>query len=394
MINQFEREMQARPLSIFGERLTANLKGIVHLKFPYDVNTRLVTSTVTGSGGINYVDGFAEIATSTTAGSMAMMRSKHYLDYIPGVGVDVRFTAIFTAPITGTTQLIGIGDTEDGLFFGYNGTSFGMLRRHESNDTWYTQTAWIGDTMDGNGRTNMTLNPLKLNVYRIAFQWLGGGKIEGYIEDTNQNTFQLVNVISFANQNTDTSFHNPSLPLCVYVSNTGTASNIAIKTPSMGGFLQGDADPVSVPFAEEGTLTGITATAETLILAIRNNTTYKTRTNKIQGQIKSVTVAGETSGNNTHRLRAYLNGTITPPTTTSWIGVDTAISSFDYINATGTTITNGILIGSAVLAKSGQGSIDLEGLDILLGPGETLAITERCNSTAEASASIAWKEFH
>lgn len=71
------------------------------------------------------------------------------------------------------TQLMGVGDDLDGFFFGYNGSSFGILRRQNGTDNWIPQSAWNNDTFDGNGRSGVALNATQGNVYSIQYQWLG-----------------------------------------------------------------------------------------------------------------------------------------------------------------------------------------------------------------------------
>ena len=57
------------------------------------------------------------------------MTTKQIAIYRPGQGIDSRFTSIFATGTSDCTQLVGIGSEDNGFFFGYNGTSFGVLRR-------------------------------------------------------------------------------------------------------------------------------------------------------------------------------------------------------------------------------------------------------------------------
>jgi len=96
------------------------------------------------------------VGTSTTTSSIAAYETKQIVKYDPGEGVEVRFTARFTSGVANTTQLAGIGDSEDGLFFGYNGTSFGVLRRTGGQAEIRTLTITAGATNSGN--ITITLN--------------------------------------------------------------------------------------------------------------------------------------------------------------------------------------------------------------------------------------------
>jgi hypothetical protein len=67
--------------------------------------------------------------TGTTTNSKSSLRSLHRTYYSGGLGLRVRFSAIFSEPALGCSQLIGYGDQNNGFFFGYKDTEFGILRR-------------------------------------------------------------------------------------------------------------------------------------------------------------------------------------------------------------------------------------------------------------------------
>ena len=113
----------------FGEQSITELTPIVHLQFPYNINTRQVDKRTTNAGTITQSNDHVLVSTGTSSASKAMMRSNTVLKYNAGQGSLVRFTAIFTDGVVNSEQTIGIGDENDGFFFGYNGTSFGILRR-------------------------------------------------------------------------------------------------------------------------------------------------------------------------------------------------------------------------------------------------------------------------
>ena len=53
-----------------------------------------------------------------------------------------RFTAIFATATSNTNQYVGIGDDNDGYFIGYQGTSFGIMRRTNGAETFTAQASF------------------------------------------------------------------------------------------------------------------------------------------------------------------------------------------------------------------------------------------------------------
>jgi len=112
----------------FGEQSVAEATPIVQLHFPYNINTQLIEERTNG-GTLSVSSNRAKISTGAGANQSAQFLSKVPIKYNPGQGGLCRFTSVFTAGAANSTQYIGVGDSSDGYFFGYNGTAFGIMRR-------------------------------------------------------------------------------------------------------------------------------------------------------------------------------------------------------------------------------------------------------------------------
>ncbi len=129
-VNVLNSQTIGAPITAFGEVSTAEMTPIVQLQFPYAVNPRLVTSLTAGSGAATVSGSLLTVATGTTTASDVLFRSVLDAKYHPGQGALDRFTAVFdTTGTSGTKAVIGIGNEEDGYFFGYDGPAFGVLHR-------------------------------------------------------------------------------------------------------------------------------------------------------------------------------------------------------------------------------------------------------------------------
>ncbi len=113
----------------FGELSVANLTPIVQLSFAYNIHADLILAPTNNGGTVTQTANKAKLQTSAAANAAAYMQSRVPIKYHPGQGALIRFTAIFTTGVPNSTQWIGIGDVDDGYFFGYNGDTFGVLRR-------------------------------------------------------------------------------------------------------------------------------------------------------------------------------------------------------------------------------------------------------------------------
>ena len=380
------------PRSAFGEVEVVEPTPVVQADFIYNVNADMVDSIVTGSGTVTQADSMVVLQTTATTSSSAMVETKRYLKYRPGQGCHVRGTALFTTGVANSEQLFGAGDSVDGLFFGYNGTSFGVMTRNNSVDTWVAQADWNGDKMDGTGGasnpTGQNLDTTKGNVYQINFQWLGFGLIEFAIEDANTGRFVPVHSIAYANANTVPSLLNPSFPILWSVENTTNNTNITLKGASCVGEIEGRIEYLGPTNAIGNSKTGVTTTL-TNVLTIRNKSTYQTLTNRTPINLLKYSVSVD--GNKPAEFQLVKNTTLGG--TPSYTDISTNTSVIEYDTA-GTTVTGGQAVDFGTLGATGSASESgTSTTDIILLPGETLTLAVRATTaTTDATVAIRWVE--
>ena len=379
------------PRSAFGEVETVRPTPIVQIDFVYNINADIVDSSTTGSGTVTQANSMAVLSTTAASSSSAKIQSKRLVKYRPGQGTHIRGTALFTTGAANSTQLFGAGDDVNGVFFGYNGTSFGVLHRNNSIDTWIPQTSWNGDIMNGSGGVNnqssITLDPTKGNVYEIQFQWLGFGSITFSIENPATGTFIPVHNINYANNNTVPSFTNPSFPIIWEVENTTNATNIVLKGASALAEVEGIVEYLGPRNAIGNTKSGVTTTL-TNILTVRNKSTYQSTTNRTPINIIKYTVAVD--GTKPAEFQLIKNTTLGGSPSYTDISTNTSVVEYD---TAGTTITGGQVIDFDTIAKDGSITIVPSPIDVFLNPGETLTLAVAATtSTTDATASIRWVE--
>lgn len=397
----------AEPSTAFGSLDVSQDTPTCQIDFIYGVNT-LLTSNLTASGGtIGWYDGMANVATAATVSSSASLLSQRYVRYRPGEGVKGRFTAMFTTGLAGNTQLAGLAaGTVDGMFWGYNGTSFGIMYRNRSVDTWIPQASWNIDTMTGGTSSGQILDPTKLNVYQIKFQYLGGGDMFFHVLNSNTGRFNNIHVIRNANTATQTNFRNPSMNMLWTTYNSVSSTAVCrVSGASAAMFVEGVRTFLGPLQSEDGYLTATPNLTLTSALAIRNATTFNGITNRAFVHLRSMSIAingGSTSTIVIIRLiKNYTSGpAIFNPVngTTANQGVTiTAGQSCVSSNVTAptsyVTVSGGTQIFSTTVSATSSGIIDLTPYDISIFPGDTVSFAAYGTaSTPLVGVTVVWNE--
>lgn len=376
------------PRGVFGELITADLTPVVAGDFVYGLNANLVSSTLTGSGTATSANQLGIASTTAAASSSALIRSARVGKYRPGQGIHSRFTAMFTTGAANSTQIAGIfNGAVDAFGFGYNGTAFGVLWRRDSVDTWVARASWNLDVCDGTGASGFTIDPTKLNIYRIQMGYLGAfGAIMSVLNSYNG---QWVEVHQFVFANTRTTPHvtNPTMYFGLYAANAANASNIAVSGASFFIGMEGEQARLGGVYGKSYFKS--IATTQTNVITIRNNTTINGITNRSMLRVRSLSVA--TDGTACVIFLATKNATLGG--TPSYTDVD-SVNSLAATDTAGTTVTGGTQVFNTVLGNDGSEFCDLTDFDIYLLPGETLTVSAAAVSGAASNQVVAinWNE--
>lgn len=376
------------PSTAFGEVLAAQVTPQVQVSFSYNLNERLVTSFVFGGAGTKQDSGMAVCSTGANANAKARVQSRRKLKYNPGQGAMLRATAVFTTGTANSTQLVGCGDSLDGFFFGFNGTSFGLLRRKGEVDTWTAQTSWNVDKMNGAGgsenRSTMNLIHTFGNVYQISYQWLGFGNIDFSIEDGETGSIILVHRIKYANTATSPSIFNPSFPVLVQVENTSNTTDIVIKTSSMSAFIEGKTPELGLQ--NSFSHVKLTVSAETVVMSIQNRRLHAGKLNRVPVIPTFISLAND--GTKTVRYNVYGNVTLTGEVFEA-INATTSVVDFD---TTATSFTGGFKVLTFVLGKDENLLIPLKELELFIDNTDILTFTAESSNNTDVEIGFGWKE--
>ena len=363
-------EVANLPLTAFKDLRSTELLPVAGWTFNYNINSDLIRTTLTGSGTATASNSMAVLQTGAAAASSAKIETIRALRYTPGLGGLVRCTAVFTTGVANSTQIIGVGDSVDGFFFGFNGAAFGVLRRQNGTDNWIPQTTWNVDKFNGTGLSGVTLDPTKGNVYSIEYQWLGFGAISFFIENPATGFPTLVHIIQYANANTIPSIFNPTLPVMAQVINTTNASNLTLSTSSAMGMVEGNGDTNSLVTVNSFSNSKTVTATETSIFTLRNNATFQGKTNRVRVQFSFLSV--NSTGGNTAIVRLVVNATLGGTPTFVNISPTTSVMAADIA---GTTVTGGSRKLTTVVNSPGDAQLSIIDQDLELSPGDTLTVS-------------------
>ena len=391
------------PRAAFGEISTAENTPTCQVDFVYGINTNLTSNTTSNNATVTSSTGMAILTTGTQVNSVATLTTRNYVKYRPGQGSVSRFTALFTTGVTGSTQFAGPGGgSADGIGFGYNGTSFGALYRHNGTDTWIPQSTWNLDTMLGGTSSGKILDPTKLNVFQIKFQYLGGGNIFYYVLNDFTGRWVLVHMVKNAGNLTAPILRNPSMPVRFEARNTTNTSALAIKTASIGQFLEGQRRFLGPRGALDALNTSVADVTQTNMIAFRNATTFNGTPNYAIVHIRQISFSANKSPQPSGcvNLRVIRNPTTAFASFTPYSGATAdggvTITSGDSVmssNVAASTISGGQTTYTLTLSIGDSQTIDMSELDINMYPGDVFCFIAYSSVTGvTVGISTVWNE--
>ena len=383
-------------VSAFGDMITVEPTPVIQLDFVYGINTQTGTSSTVTTGVVDTSSARLRLQTGVGAAGAATFASTRIARYRAGEGMEARFTGVWLSNAANSTQVVGVGGSQIGYFFGYNGTAFGISLRNGGVDSWVAQTAWNGDKCDGTGASAFNWNETLGNVMMIRYPFLGYGAITFWVENPVNGTWILCHTIQYPNSSASLQISNPSFPFYTSVVNTGNTTNLTIYVGSVGIFITGLRSYLA---AQWGIANTKTVTTELNIFSLRNCTSYNTITNSGLIRLRGLSIAYD-GGNGTCLLTlkkgVTLGGspaftTINGTTADNGVTITSGNSIVSYDTA-GTTISGGTQIFNNSLSRNSNMFMDMTPFDIFIAPSETLTFSATATTSGAVQVAVNWNE--
>ncbi|KKN70067.1 hypothetical protein LCGC14_0435140 [marine sediment metagenome] len=393
-------------LDAFGRFRVSQPFNVFDMQFNYDLQPLFFEESATGGGDVTHVPALSS-ARLTTGGTTdthgVIFQTGEYFRYQPGKSQFVVWTCILGSKTSNVRKRIGYFDSENGFFFEQDGTNLKIIRRTKTSgsivDNAVNQSSWNLDVLDGSGKSGVTLDETKDNIYVIDFQWLGAGRIRFGFDFGGQITY--VHQIKFANTEAVPFSVAGNLPFRAEIFNTATAAGTTtfdftcVAITSEGGF-----NPLGIPGSVSNGVTERTVSTTPLpILSIKMADTFNSITNRSLIEPLSYEIY---SLDENIFYQIILNGSLT---NASFNAVD-ATNSAVVFDVAATAISGGFVIDSGFLTGARdkkEAGIDRRGLlaklfmaqNIAGNSGDILSIvmTRMAAADASCSAAFTWEEF-
>jgi hypothetical protein len=230
-------------LDSFGKLQVVNCINDIDVQFFRDVPANLVT--ISGTGGTassTTVPGLMRMSTGAGTTNDIKAVSLDNVMYRAGGEVFCLVTAAWLdGGVATSSQRIGLYDTNNGFFVGYEGTTFGITSRTGAADTQVAKASFNVDTLVGGATSRFTragtpeaINLALLNVFRIRFGWLGAAPIRFEVLSPD-GEWVLFHVIKQPNSAATPSIQSVDLPITAHLVKTAGATDIRMNTACWGG---------------------------------------------------------------------------------------------------------------------------------------------------------------
>jgi len=228
--------------TIFGSLSVESLIDDFHIDFTNASPDKLVKIDTSNGGTALHVGGQAIFATGTNPLGSVRAKTRDSISYKPGHAIRIDFTAVFSTPISGANQLVGLFDDNTGFIFGVkDNNEFSFFIRNDGIDVATPRSLWNGDSLDGSATSFFTRDNIpeaidftKNNVYRLEFGWLGGAPARWEVLSPD-NDWIILHEFKFPNLQLISSISDPNLPIIMEIVKTSGTTNVEMRTGSWRG---------------------------------------------------------------------------------------------------------------------------------------------------------------
>lgn len=238
----------------FGRLQVSNPYTLFDSQNRYASDNQFNTST-TGTGTTSFLTNEAAVKMEVTAGGVGSVVRQSYrsMPYQPGKGLLVLATFVMDSNNSvNLTQRVGYFNAQNGVFFQrVDGTYSFVLRSYVtgsvSDARTVNQSSWNGDKLNGTGPSGITLDPTKVQILWMDFEWLGAGSVRcGFVIN---GTFILCHTFNNANDITSVYMTTATLPMRYEITSSSALAaslkQICCTVISEGGYEQASIEHVA-----------------------------------------------------------------------------------------------------------------------------------------------------
>jgi hypothetical protein len=198
------------------------------ITFPFD-KSPLELSEVVATGGTNTWNTNTksiDLVVSATSGSSVTLQSKKRCEYSPDKSVGLQLSINVGGLKANCERKIGQFDIDNGVYFKFNtAASVNILSKTSGTavETSIAQSSWNIDKFDGTGKSGITIDFSKAQLYVIEYGWQGVASVKFgfYLDGTVKwcHEFKTTNVLTLPYM------ASANLPLKFIITNTAATAS-------------------------------------------------------------------------------------------------------------------------------------------------------------------------
>jgi hypothetical protein len=321
-------------------------------------------------------DTIADVVAKVVAASADIFNAGRGWEVHTDNSKDITFISLVAESATGTfsfadTDTTGVAMTVTNFS---SAADTPTLRGVAPTETITPQASWNVDVLDGTGVSGMTLDPTKMNIFDVDFQYLGAGNLFFAVENPATGQFEPVHMMQHAGTQTVPTFANPTFHINMIAKTEAAYSGGALTmlTASLAGFIEGNEAPFGVRHEADATVS-TNGTTEVVNLILHNEERFPatgtaTTRNKVEAYPDHLTIINEST--RSIRVDVYKNPThLNSGATLAAVDLNTSVLIFGA--GTGTRTGGKKLLTVAVTASQSK-DLEIGHLGIKLRPTETL----------------------
>lgn len=342
---------------------------LVDVSYAWSVNTETNTTAVTAAGSVTASNSRAVVQTGASASSSATLFTSKTVSAQTARTVRVLASCSFTAGVTGSTQYVGIGSAQTGLFWGLQGAALGVSVRSGYADAFTPLTSFNLQTV--------ALDPTALTTYTIT--------CDGVVASFGVVSSSTGEIMVLHRVQVDATVGGPLLASAVNTSNT---SSVSVNVARLCAYAD-NLSPYTSVQAGFDAVKSIASSTYVPVLSLTNRTLFQSVPNTTSMRITTVSISCE--GQRGGVVIALCSSAVLSGSSFEDLSTGTSVARTDKLS---TAMTGGVLLHNfSVYAKSDR-VVDLEKYMIAVEPGSTLTLVAKTitSTPVSVSACINWLE--
>ena len=317
----------------------------------WDEATTGTASAVHNANASNIV-----MSVGSTAGDKIIRQTRQVMRYIPGRASLISFAIRLETPVVGVRRRFGVYDENNGTFFEDDGGTYAVVLRSKASgsvvETRVTRDNWNGDKLDGNGPSQITADPVAIQMINIEYEWYGAGQVVfSYTIDGETHAIHTFNI---ANRQNQVWCSTPFLPIRVELENvTGAAGTHYIYQGSNSLTQEGEPEKLGTLISYSNSISGTTLPVANTFYPVLS---LRLKPTDLAGIVLPRSLQVATNDNTNVFWRLVENPTLTGGT---WINHPNP-DAITQVNTTATAATGGVVILSGFTVGGGANLIDLD----------------------------------